>query len=144
MHSNHLRLVPAHNEASESVVNRNISETIKNMPRWRKFAGWVALTGTLFVGTHAALEATKQPDIYKSADTTVYTVERGDTAWKIAENLDERFDGVAGNMNTVKIIADMEEHNPRISNMGNIYPGDTINIPDLSDKIAQRENQANS
>ncbi len=131
-----------------SRINKNNNQEAPTPETWRyktsglrKFVGAVAVVATL-AGGYAMIEAGKQPDIFTQTDkTSEYTVQPGDSAWSIAGELDEQLDGVPGNMDKEKIIDDIVNRNPSISDPSKLQTGQEIIIPDFTDLVASRQNQ---
>ncbi len=59
-------------------------------------------------------------------DTTTHTVAPGETAWNIVDQYGELDNG---QLNKQAYMYEVDQTNPHIDKMGEIQPGQTINIP---------------
>lgn len=82
-----------------------------------------AMTASLFAITFRIQEVLANERDFKNAETVVYTVEKGDTLWDIAEKT-----GFGDDIDTRKIVNRIEKLN-NINSANTIYPGDVLIIP---------------
>lgn len=82
-----------------------------------------AMTASLFSISFRVQEVLANENELKNAETIVYTVEKGDTLWGIAQKT-----GFGEDIDTRKIIDRIEKLN-NLDSVNTIHPGDVLVIP---------------
>jgi nucleoid-associated protein YgaU len=82
-----------------------------------------AMTASLFAITYRVQEVLANERDLKNTETVVYTVEKGDTLWGIAQKT-----GFGEDIDTRKIIDRIEKLN-NLDSVNTIHPGDVLVIP---------------